>query len=191
MAGQTVDGSNLADRVSPMEYESKKPDAMGDIRHDRSRNGSFYEIFNGAMCYERFIRRHLATTPCDFTRTELNILVSLMYNGPMSMTQLSDSLSISIAQASRTIKPLVEEGYVERSRMEGNRRIVMVNITEKGQEAQLEYQNRGFDNFEKMFSSLSETEIDTLARCCYEGGKIIEKAMGPQQPIFGSGLIED
>ena len=184
--------AGTSERVSPARYLYDLPNQYEGTVHDHSHGGSYRAIFDGALSYDRLIRDLFSTISGEFTRTEQNILSALRNLGPMSMSTLSDSLGISIAQASRTVKPLVEEGYVDRSHLEGNRRVVMVSITDKGLDYMAGWEASGFAVFEEMFSPLSEEEIDALARCTLEGSYLLDKARGRKiAPLIGRVKIDE
>jgi nitronate monooxygenase len=63
---------------------------------------------------------------------QFHIAVTLQRNGVMTMSRLADLLGVSLSNASGLIDRLEERGYVERTRVPEDRRIVMVRITTTG-----------------------------------------------------------
>jgi DNA-binding MarR family transcriptional regulator len=63
---------------------------------------------------------------------QLNIMYTLQRDGTMTMSQLADVLGVSVSNATGLIDRLEERGFVERSRVPEDRRIVMVRVTDAG-----------------------------------------------------------
>ena len=63
---------------------------------------------------------------------QLNIMYTLQRDGTMTMSQLADVLGVSVSNATGLVDRLAERGFVERSRVPEDRRIVMVHVTEAG-----------------------------------------------------------
>ncbi|MFV0372624.1 MarR family winged helix-turn-helix transcriptional regulator [Microbacterium sp.] len=64
--------------------------------------------------------------------TETLLLHHVDHEGPRSQQELADLVRVDKSTASRLVASLVERGAVERDRDPGNRRVVMVTITEQG-----------------------------------------------------------
>ena len=63
---------------------------------------------------------------------QFHIPFTLQRNGVMTMGRLADLLGVSLSNASGLIDRLEERGYVERTRVPEDRRIVMVRVTNAG-----------------------------------------------------------
>ncbi len=63
---------------------------------------------------------------------QLNILYSLHRSGEMPMSRLADMLNVSLSSATGLIDRLEERGYIERTRVPEDRRIVKVRLTPSG-----------------------------------------------------------
>ncbi len=113
-----------------------------------------------------------------FTRTQLLIFTVLYREGEMTMKQAARYIASSREQATRTVAPLVDEGYVERRVDPANRTRVYIRLTERGR--QLSEENRVLlrsNLSEKLSCALSPQEKEEL---CEASEKIIdcmEKAM--------------
>jgi len=59
--------------------------------------------------------------------------IHLAQYGSQTMGELAEGLKISTASATDIVQPLVELGYVKRSRDPGDRRVVRVSLTEEAQ----------------------------------------------------------
>ena len=97
------------------------------------------------------------------TKSQLNIFIGLFKNGNMTMSEISQYISSSKEQATRTVASLCEQGLVERYENPSNRTHVHVRFTDKGREY-MKYlsQQVYFDISEKLHACLSEDEILSL-----------------------------
>jgi DNA-binding MarR family transcriptional regulator len=63
---------------------------------------------------------------------QLHILYTLQRSGEMTMSRLAEVLNVSLSNATGLIDRIEERGYVERSRVPEDRRIVMIRVTPEG-----------------------------------------------------------
>jgi len=63
---------------------------------------------------------------------QLNIMYTLERTGEMTMSRLADVLNVSDSNATGLIDRLEERGFIERTRVPEDRRIVLVRLTEAG-----------------------------------------------------------
>jgi 4'-phosphopantetheinyl transferase len=63
---------------------------------------------------------------------QLNILYTLQRNGEMPMSRLAELLNVSLSSATGLIDRIEERGYVERTRVPEDRRIVKIRVTSDG-----------------------------------------------------------
>ena len=63
---------------------------------------------------------------------QLNIMYTLQRNGVMTMSHLADVLGVSLSNATGLVDRMEERGFIERSRVPEDRRVVLVQVTEAG-----------------------------------------------------------
>lgn len=63
---------------------------------------------------------------------QLHILFTLQRSGEMTMSHLADFLNVSLSNATGLVDRLEERGYIERSRVPADRRVVLVRVTSAG-----------------------------------------------------------
>ncbi len=63
---------------------------------------------------------------------QLHIMYTLERDGEMTMSRLADVLGVSLSNASGLVDRMEERGYIERTRVPEDRRIVLVRVTEAG-----------------------------------------------------------
>ena len=95
---------------------------------------------------------------------QFHIAVTLQRNGVMTMGRLADLLGVSLSNASGLIDRLEERGYVERTRVPEDRRIVMVRVTDAG--TRLIEQNDALSDelLRNVLGRLSPDELPAIAR---------------------------
>ena len=87
-----------------------------------------YEVFNAL---DKWIRHEAA--PYNISSVEYNLLWYCLW-GEHTATQLAQVLPIEGSRISRVVAGLVDRGYLRRRRLRTDRRIVMLSLTEEGQE---------------------------------------------------------
>ena len=75
---------------------------------------------------ERVLRRGLSMA-------QLHILYTLQRHGEMPMSRLAEVLNVSLSNATGLIDRIEERGYVERTRVPEDRRIVLIRVTDAGE----------------------------------------------------------
>jgi DNA-binding MarR family transcriptional regulator len=103
--GQTASSVELTDRI------------IADIRVTMS-------AMKCAMS-ERLVR-------LGISMAQLHIMYTLQRNGVMTMSRLADVLGVSLSNATGLVDRMEERGYVERTRVPEDRRIVLVRVTPAG-----------------------------------------------------------
>jgi DNA-binding MarR family transcriptional regulator len=63
---------------------------------------------------------------------QLHILYTLQRNGEMPMSRLAELLNVSLSNATGLIDRIEERGYVERTRVPEDRRVVKIRVTPDG-----------------------------------------------------------
>lgn len=69
------------------------------------------------------------------SQAQFDVLMELRKNGPMPVGELAHSLGLSSASVSQMIDRLSEQGHVTRTRSEEDRRVVRVELSERGVES--------------------------------------------------------
>ena len=71
----------------------------------------------------------------DLSVTENHILEAIGKNREMTMTEVANNLNITVGTLTTAINRLIKKEYVERRRIEEDRRVVLIKLTEKGEKA--------------------------------------------------------
>jgi DNA-binding MarR family transcriptional regulator len=64
---------------------------------------------------------------------QLHILYTLQRNGQMTMSRLAEVLNVSLSNATGLIDRIEERGFVERTRVPEDRRVVLIRVTPEGE----------------------------------------------------------
>ncbi len=100
----------------------------------------------------------------ELSLTEVHTLEAIGIGKPKTMTQVAGALKISVSTLTVAINKLVKKGYVERSRVDEDRRIVKIALTESGEEAVSIHQSFHIDMMEDMTSNMTDEEIEILLK---------------------------
>ena len=65
---------------------------------------------------------------------QLHILYTLQRNGQMTMSRLAEVLNVSLSNATGLIDRIEERGFVERTRVAEDRRVVLIRVTPEGEQ---------------------------------------------------------
>ena len=93
--------------------------------------------------------------------THLHILWVLEHHGELPMSRLADLLDVSVSNATGLIDRMEERGLVERSRVPGDRRVVIVRAAAEGDRQRDEIEALKHD---RMRSILGRLNPEQLAR---------------------------
>ena len=75
------------------------------------------------------------STRRDLSITELHTLVAIGEGKSKTMSQVAASLKINVSTLTAPVNRLVKKGYVKRERSEKDRRVVFIQLTNKGRMA--------------------------------------------------------
>lgn len=119
-------------------------------------NELLVELFNDILDIEE---KTLKTGPLsDLSVTELHTIEAMgMYN-TRTMSEVAQDLKITVGTLTTAINKLIKKGYVERKRIEEDRRVVLINVTKKGKLAYRLHQKFHSDMIEEITKGIDEKE---------------------------------
>ncbi|MGL4774354.1 MAG: MarR family winged helix-turn-helix transcriptional regulator [Clostridium sp.] len=91
----------------------------------------------------------------DLSVTEIHTIEAIGMYSSRTMTEVAQDLKITVGTLTTAINKLIKKGYVERKRIEEDRRVVLVCLTKKGKLA--------FRLHEKFHKDMIEATIDGLS----------------------------
>lgn len=82
--------------------------------------------------------------------------------GQRMMSEVAQDLGITVGTLTTAINRLIKKGYVDRKRIEEDRRVVLVELTKKGKVAHRLHERFHNDMVKNMMDGLSDNEKDVL-----------------------------
>ena len=93
---------------------------------------------------------------------EYFIMKECMRRGECTATYLGETLPIDNSRISRLVNGLVERGILQRRRLRSDRRVVMLSLTEEGEELTQEIRDKERVCEEYLTQGVSQEEMDAL-----------------------------
>lgn len=154
-------------------------------------NGFFVHVFNQILASEEQALCDVGAK--DLSVKELHVLEAvgdLTAVGRNTMTQIADAPAIRVSSLTAAVNTLVRKAYLERGGEPGDRRVIRVRLTPKGEEANRLHARFHAQMVEDVSSRLEEGELDVLLRSLRQLGDFFhemsrrgrEKANGDHGP---------
>lgn len=96
-------------------------------------NSLLVDLFNDILKIEGSVLK--AGEFSDLSVTEMHIIEAIGHDREMTMTEVARDLEITVGTLTTAINRLIKKEYVERRRIEEDRRVVLIKLTSKGEEA--------------------------------------------------------
>lgn len=100
----------------------------------------------------------------DVTANDMHVMEAIGPEGAKNMTSVARELEVTTGTLTISVNGLVKKGYVNRSRSEEDRRVVLVSLSDKGQKAYFHHQRFHQDMIEAVLRDLSGEEQRILER---------------------------
>ena len=144
---------------------------------------SLFEIFHFSQKYllEGFVKKEQ-----KITKTQLYIIMVVYRKKNLSMSQIASAIVSSKEQTTRAVAPLVECGILSRHHDEDNRRVVHVELTEKGLELISHIRQHVIDNMKARMETLTSEEIQRFGEAADTMLELLMKMDGPGGHIGSS-----
>lgn len=98
----------------------------------------------------------------DLSNNDMHIIEAIGIEDGDNMSSVAKKRNITVGSLTTAVNHLVKKGYVDRSRGEEDRRIVMIRLTEKGRKAYWHHANYHRQMTEAVLEKLSEEELPVL-----------------------------
>ena len=108
------------------------------------------------------ILTYFASRSADFTIKEMFLIDVLGSRKSQTMSELAQILSVPLTTMTSMVTRLVKRGYLERSRTEEDRRIVLVSLSEKGREIFQQHRYEYIRTVSEVLEDLTEEEQRTI-----------------------------
>jgi DNA-binding MarR family transcriptional regulator len=111
-----------------------------------------------------------------FTSSQCYSLIEILKSGGLTMNELSDKMNLDTSTMTRVIDKLVRDKLIKRDRDENDRRIVIVTLTELGQEAALNLSTTVNEYYKKIISNIPMGKTEEVLNAVSILLKAFEKA---------------
>ncbi len=98
----------------------------------------------------------------DLSITEMHTIEAIGMYKPRMMSEIASDLNITVGTLTTAINKLLKKGYVERNRIEEDRRVVMIQLTKRGKLAYRVHENFHSEMVQKMIVDLEDQEEESL-----------------------------
>lgn len=123
-------------------------------------NDLLVDLFNDILQIEE---KSLKDGPIsDLSITEIHTLEAIGMYDEKNMSEIAQSLKITVGTLTTAINKLIKKEYVERKRIEEDRRVVLIKLTKKGKLAYRLHDKFHKDMVNTAINGLSEEEEDVL-----------------------------
>ena len=126
-------------------------------------NDFFVHIFNKILAWEEQALSNVGAA--DLSVKELHVLEAvsdLTAQSRNTMTAIADALSIRVSSLTAAVNTLVRKGYLERRGEPGDRRVIRIRLTEKGEQANQLHSRFHADMIAGVAQGLNEEELNVL-----------------------------
>jgi DNA-binding MarR family transcriptional regulator len=72
---------------------------------------------------------------CEVSNNDMHIIEAIGISEPRNMSAIAKTLLVTVGTLTIAVNNLVKKGYVNRTRSEKDRRVVLISLTEKGKRA--------------------------------------------------------
>ncbi len=114
--------------------------------------------------YKLLFQSVQTTEVSSLPATQLRALFIVTKNGTQSMSSLADLLSIPRQQLTKVVHALVEKQLVRRKINAANRRMIMIEASEKGEELMQKILQSNISQCSAYFEALTPEEQQTLCK---------------------------
>jgi len=130
------------------------------VNNARRLNKILSQLFSNVIKVEETVMKKSKAQ--NLSVTEIHTLEAIGKGEAKTMTHVAETLKINVSTLTAAINKLVTKGYVNRFRIQEDRRIVLVELTESGKRAVREHEAFHFMLVKEALSQLSEKETERL-----------------------------
>lgn len=123
-------------------------------------NELMVDLFNDILQIEEQALKQGALN--DLSVTEMHTLEAIGMYTERTMSEVAQDLNITVGTLTTAINKLIKKEYVERKRIEEDRRVVLIKLTKRGKLAYRLHEKFHNDMIKATIDGLSEEEENTL-----------------------------
>ncbi len=100
----------------------------------------------------------------DITNNDMHVIEAVGLGDGQNMSAIAKKLNITVGSLTTSMNSLVKKEYVLRRRSEDDRRVVYIQLTEKGERAYRHHENYHAKMTEAILEKLDEKELPVLIK---------------------------
>lgn len=174
----------------PRDTAGVAPDGGLAAAEQRAAVTGFTATFKAAMAAVRRLRGRDTHRPEELSYAQYGLLFGLADRGELSASELAGLADVAPATATQMLDSLVAGGFVERSRSDRDRRMVLVSLTARGSALVAARRARYEALWARALARFSEQDLETAtavldcARAVFD--EIAAESEGPDAGCGGS-----
>ena len=98
----------------------------------------------------------------ELTVNDMHVIEAIDIHEPKNMTTVAKALLVTTGTLTISVNGLVKKGYVERTRSEEDRRVVLISLTRKGRKAYIQHQRFHQQMIDAVVDGLDQEEQRVL-----------------------------
>lgn len=136
-------------------------------------NKLLVQLFNDILQIEEKSLKNTQFT--DLSITEIHTIEAIGLDKSRTMGEIAHDLRITVGTLTTAITKLIKKGYVERKRIEEDRRVVLVNLTESGQKVFDAHNLFHKEMIDEILENVQGDDLKVLTNALSEVSKFFEK----------------
>ncbi len=112
----------------------------------------------------------------DVTSNDMHVMEAIGPEGAKNMTSVARELEVTTGTLTISVNSLVKKGYVNRTRSEEDRRVVLISLSDKGVRAYLRHQEFHQKMIDAVLAGLSEEEQRVLEQALLKLNRFFREA---------------
>lgn len=133
----------------------------------------FYRLY-----HEKISRRVRAVLGDALTPVQYLLLGIITEEGPISMSEIGERVTMQKQQVTSVINQLEEKGLVTRARRSENRRVVWLEATPRARELEEEIVRQTQQAFRSLFESLTDEETEEYLQAMQTANRLLARLPG-------------
>ena len=135
-------------------------------------NKLLVQLFNDILQIEKNAMNN--TEFKDLSITEIHTIEAIGKEGNRTMGEIANDLRITVGTLTTAINRLIKKGYVERKRIEEDRRVVVVYLTESGKKVFDEHTLFHKEMIDEVAKNFEDYELKVLTKALSKVGEFFE-----------------
>ena len=135
-------------------------------------NKLLVQLFNDILQIEKNAMNN--TEFKDLSITEIHTIEAIGKEGNRTMGEIANDLRITVGTLTTAINRLIKKGYVERKRIEEDRRVVVVYLTESGKKVFDEHTLFHKEMIDKVAKNFEDYELKVLTKALSKVSEFFE-----------------